>query len=161
MTAQQQDPGSVLCPRPAAAGGRQRGFTLLEVMVALTIAALGLTAVATSVSQMIHNSESMRNRTLASWIAHNQITELRLQNVFPDVAETDGAVDYANTRWVWTATIVETPVETLRRVDVAVAFAEQPEQIVRTVTGFIGEPIAINQSNAIWVDSSQAIGEDE
>ena len=60
---------------------RHRGFTLVEVMVALAIIALSLTAIAAKMSRMIDTSNSMRERTYASWIAQNKITELRLANV--------------------------------------------------------------------------------
>jgi general secretion pathway protein I len=51
--------------RPA----RHQGFTLVEVMVALSIAALGLAAVAASVSQMVDAATSMQERSYANWIA--------------------------------------------------------------------------------------------
>jgi general secretion pathway protein I len=57
---------------------RQNGFTLIEVMVALVIVALSLTAVTASMSQMIDASQAMRDRTYASWIALNRIAEFRL-----------------------------------------------------------------------------------
>ena len=54
-----------------------RGFTLVEVMVALAIVALSLTAMAASMNTMIDNASTMRERTYASWIAQNKIAELR------------------------------------------------------------------------------------
>ena len=70
--------------------GKENGFTLVEVMVALTIVALSLTAIAASMNQMIDAANSMRERTYASWIAQNKITELRLANVTPEVSSTSG-----------------------------------------------------------------------
>jgi general secretion pathway protein I len=80
---------------------RQAGFTLLEVMVALVVVALALTAVAASMSQMLDAAGTMRERTFASWIALNKIAEMRLANVVPKVSETSGEVDYAGTTWGW------------------------------------------------------------
>ena len=68
-------------------------------MVALTIVALSLTAVTASISQMIDAAEAMRNRTYASWIAQNRITELRLAVDSPEVGTSNGEVQYANTDW--------------------------------------------------------------
>ena len=73
----------------------QRGFTLIEVMVALTVAALALVAVMASISQMVDASIAMRDRTYASWVAQNKIAELRLANVQPEVSETSGEVTFA------------------------------------------------------------------
>lgn len=137
---------------------RSSGFTLIEVMVALAIAALGLAAVAASVSQKVDAATAMQNRTYASWIAHNKIVELRLANVVPEVDETTGEVDYAGLEWAWRANVSETGVEGLFRVDVSVSFAGS-EGVIRSVTGFIGEPGIPGQANLAWVRSSQAVGE--
>ena len=85
----------------------RRAFTLVEVMVALAIIALSLTAIAAKMSRMIDTSNSMRERTYASWIAQNKITELRLANVIPEVSTTSGDVEYANQTWRWRAVISE------------------------------------------------------
>ncbi len=137
---------------------RLSAFTLVEVMVALTIIALSLTAVAAKMGRMIDTSNSMRERTYASWIAQNKITELRLANVLPEVSATSGEVDYANTTWRWRAVISESGIENLFRVDVAVSY-EDGEDVVRTVTGFIGEPVIPGQSNRAWNRGSQNAGE--
>ena len=140
--------------------GSNRGFTLIEVMVAMAIAALGLAAVAASVSQMVDAGVAMKQRTYASWIAHNKIAELRLANIVPDVSESSGDTTYANREWTWRATVSETGVENLFRVDVQVGLADGDEN-VRTVTGFIGEPRVPGQANQVWVNSSLAIGASE
>lgn len=133
----------------------QRGFTLIEVMVALAIAALALGAVAASVSQMIESATAMQERTYASWIAQNRIAELRLENVVPEVSEDSDEVEYAGREWVWRSTISETGVENLFRVDVDVSLAGSDE-VIRRVSGFIGEPGIPGQSNLAW--SGAALG---
>lgn len=128
---------------------RAAGFTLVEVMVALAIAAISLTAVAAATSQMADAAHSMQQRTYASWIAQNRITRMRLANVVPEVSESDGEVSYAGQEWRWIATVSETGVENLYRVDVEVSLADAGDPI-RTVTGFIGEPSLPGLGNAVW-----------
>jgi general secretion pathway protein I len=130
-------------------GRRTRAFTLVEVMVALAIIALSLTAVASKMSRMIDTSNSMRERTYASWIAQNKITELRLANVIPEVTTTSGDIEYANSQWRWRAVISESGIENLFRVDVEV-FDADGDALIRKVTGFIGEPVIPGQSNRSW-----------
>ncbi len=139
---------------------RSAGFTLIEVMVALVVATLALVAVMASISQMIDAGTAMRERTYASWIAQNKITELRLANTEPDVSESSGEVEFAGLDWGWTATVSETGVEFLYRVDVAVGFAGSND-VVRTVTGFIGEPGVPGEANRVWSLGGQAVGEDQ
>jgi len=139
---------------------RCKGFTLIEVMVALTIASLSLAAIAASVSQMVDAGTAMRERTFASWIAQNKIAELRLANIVPEVSETNGEIEYAGREWAWTANVSETGVPNLFRVDVDVAFAGSDDTI-RSVTGFIGEPTVIGESNRAWAIGGQAPGEEQ
>jgi general secretion pathway protein I len=134
------------------ARNRTKGFTLLEVMVSLFIVALSLTAVTTSMSQMIKASKSMRDRTYASWIAQNRITELRLAVVTPDVGSSSGEVEYANADWAWRTVVSETGVDDLYRVDASVSIAGS-ESVIRTVTGFFGPAGAAGEANRAWAGS--------
>ena len=126
-------------------------------MVALSIVALSLTAVTASISQMIDAAESMRNRTYASWIAQNRITELRLAADAPEVGSSNGEVQYANTDWSWRAVVAETGVDDLFRIDVSVSLAGSEDNI-RTVTGFVGLPGAPGEANGIWLRSPTSGG---
>lgn len=135
--------------RKTIAHRRQRAFTLIEVMVALAIAALSLGAVAAAVSQMVESATAMEQRTYASWIGQNRIAELRLANVVPDVGEDSDEITYAGREWRWEATISETEVEGLYRVDVDVSLAGT-EGVIRRVTGFIGEPTVPGLANQAW-----------
>ena len=131
-----------------------RGFTLIEVMVALSIVALSLTAVAASMGQMIEAANVMRDRTYASWIAQNKIAEMRLANVEPKVSTTTGDLEYGNTTWEWRAVVSKTQVDNFVRVDVSITHAGS-DYVIRTVSGFIGNPIAApNRANEQW----QSIG---
>ena len=134
-----------------------KGFTLIEVMVALAIVAFSLTAIAASMNQMIDAANSMRERTYASWIAQNKITELRMANTTPEASSSSGEVTYANSDWEWRAIVAETGVENFYRIDVSVSHVGS-EYIVRTVTGFVGEPGAVGRANQIWNRGQRSSG---
>jgi len=136
---------------------RRNAFTLIEVMVALSIIALSLTAVAAKMGRMIDTSNSMRERTYASWIAQNKITELRLANVLPEATANSGEVEYAGGTWYWRSVISESGIQNLYRVDVAVFYPDSDTR-VRGVTGFIGEPVIVGQSNRSWNRGSENAG---
>ena len=127
----------------------ERGFTLVEVMVALAIVALALTAMATSMNTMIDNANTMRERTYASWIAQNKIAELRLAGEIPEVGTNSGELEYAGTQWEWRTVISETGVDSFMRIDVSVSFLDSDYEI-RTITGFVGLPPGRNVANSLW-----------
>ncbi|NGP54669.1 type II secretion system minor pseudopilin GspI [Thioalkalivibrio sp. XN8] len=117
---------------------RARGFTLLEVMVAMFIVAIGLIAAYNGVIQMAHSTTTLRERAFADWIAMNQLAELRVGGEFPEVGRFDGDVEFAGREWRWDAAVAETGVDGLRRVEIAVAYLDSPDRPVTLMTGFIG-----------------------
>ena len=138
---------------------QSRGFTLIEVVVALAIAAISLGALVASVSQMVDASGSMQQRTYASWIGQNRVTEMRLANAIPDVSTTTDEVTFGGLEWEVESTVSETGVENLYRVDVSVTLIgdENPSGVV---TGFIGEPTNPGDANAAWASGFQGRGEE-
>jgi general secretion pathway protein I len=137
-----------------------RGFTLIEVLAALVIVALGMLGVIEAVTQHAKNGAYLREKTLAHWVAMNLITERRLQSAPPDIEETSDEIEFANTRWRWTLRVSETPVESLRRMDVFVRHADAGEdEVLASVTGFYGSAIgAAGGSTLDWNGTTQQGG---
>ena len=116
-----------------------RGFTLVEVVVALAIVAIGMLAVFKTIGDTVNNVATLRDRSFAAWIADNRITELRLTGQMPSVDETAGDLEYAGRRWHWVARVSQTPVDGLRRVDVRVRREnDAPDSSLVSLAGFIG-----------------------
>ena len=140
--------------------GSERGMTLIEVLVSLVIVSLVLTAASVSVYQVISTANGMRDRMYANWIAQNRLAEFRLANELPETGRSSGEVVYAGVDWSWEATVSETGVENLLRIDVAVGYPDS-EDSVRTVTGFVGVPVIPGQSNRAWSSNSRRRGATE
>ena len=133
-------------PSPTGAetrrGAAPRGFTLIEVLAALVIVALGMLGVIQAVTQTARNGTYLREKTIAHWVAMNVITEQRLQPSPPNTSEASDEVELAGQRWRWTLTVTQTSVDSMRRMDVAVRPADRPEgDPLATVTGFYGSAI--------------------
>ena len=120
-----------------------RGFTLIEVIVALVVIALGMLGVIQAVSQTAGNSGYLRDKTIAHWVAMNHLTELRLQKTAPGIDKTSDEVEMAGRRWKWTTDVTQTPVETIRRIDISVRPADAKEgSSLASVSGFYGTAVA-------------------
>jgi general secretion pathway protein I len=101
-----------------------RGFTLIEVLVALAIVAIGMAAVLSTLTSSASTVIYMKDRTLAQWIALNHIAEQRLQAQVPALGNTEGDIDYAGSKWHWRQETVATAVQGMVRMDVHVRPAD-------------------------------------
>lgn len=138
--------------------GRAAGFTLLEVMVALAIVSIGLIAAFNGIIQMAHSTSMLRERAMADWIAMNMISTIRISGDFPDVGRFDGSTEFASREWRWEARISETGVNDLRRIDMHVAYEEQPDDTVTIVTGFVSRGVAAAPAVDWWGSGAPAAG---
>jgi general secretion pathway protein I len=122
---------------------RARGFTLIEVVVALAIVGIGMFAVFKTIGDTANNVAFLRDRTIAAWVADNRITEMRLTGQMPSVDETEGDVEMAGRRWHWVATVSQTPVDGMRRIDVSVRREGDADgSSILSLAGFVGATAA-------------------
>ncbi|MEO1035494.1 MAG: type II secretion system minor pseudopilin GspI [Pseudomonadota bacterium] len=133
---------------------RVRGFTLVEVMVALVIVAVGLSALITTAVRVLGDSYAYRDRALALYVGLNVVTEFRLRDELPELRETEDEIEFADRDWLYTARVIETDVENLRRIEVDVALADEPDVVIRSVLGFVGSPRQGDEANALWINQS-------
>jgi len=139
--------------RAVTAPRRPHGFTLIEVLVALVVVAVSMTAAILAVSERTRDGTYLRDKTLAHWIAMNLVTERRLQAEAPPLGKTGDEVEFAGRRWRWSMVVDKTAVDTMRRMDVSVRMADAPEDSsLASVTGFFGTAIAPGTSSQGWPD---------
>lgn len=113
----------------------QRGFTLIEVLVALAVVIIAFMAMYGSMIQSIAAVTLMQEKTLATWIAFDRITELRVANQFPDDDESSGEIEMAGSEWVYTIKINPTASDDIRQVIVKVSPALDPDNILGIASG--------------------------
>ena len=70
-----------------------RGFTLLEVLVALAVVAISLAAGLRAAGVVGDNAERLADVVAAQWCADNQLTEQRLRRIFPGIGDVDFACE--------------------------------------------------------------------
>ncbi|MBT8112395.1 MAG: type II secretion system minor pseudopilin GspI [Gammaproteobacteria bacterium] len=96
------------------------GFTLLEVMVALAVIALGMAAVIKTVTTTTSNTIYLRDKTFAYWVAQNQLAEIEVTAASPKTGFTDGEEKLAGLTWHWTRKIEGTEDPDTNRIEITV-----------------------------------------
>lgn len=112
----------------------KRGFTLLEVLVALAIFATAAIATVRSVTQHINTLNFLEEKTFAAMVADNQMARVILAD--KKVTKAKGKETLANREWFWHVEPVSTTGDMLQAFDVAVATSEKGNPIV-TVRSYV------------------------
>lgn len=116
-----------------------KGFTLLEVLVALAVLAVGLGAAIQAASSSVQSLAYQRDRTLAAWVAENIANEALLKTAPPSIGSIQrGTLAMAKQNWQWTLRTQATDDPDLRRLDISVGFADRPE--ISKLTAFMRVP---------------------
>jgi general secretion pathway protein I len=138
---------------------RNRGFTLIEVLVALVIVAVGMSVLMGALSSSARTVVYMQDKMFAEWVALNQIATLRLglqQGQIPPTGTTNGDLDFANRSWHWRQDVVTSQVPGINRID----FKVRPKEVKGgdddswyvTVSGLAGNALGTPGSSTAMVN---------
>ncbi len=119
-----------------------KGFTLLEVIVALAVVAIAMGALLTSGGNVAHGSAQLEEKLFAHWVASNQMVGLRLQAQWPAIGSQSGKVELSGRQWEWQQKVTATAEKRVRKVSVSVENAQGIR--VTTLTGYIGNARGID-----------------
>lgn len=114
---------------------RMRGFTLLEVMVALAIFATLAAAVLSASQYVLKQTVGVEERLLAAWVADNQLSELRLQTGVA-VGQQQRVVHMDRRDWLLRQSISAENDTRLLKVDIHVNLSGR-EQTLHRASGWI------------------------
>lgn len=123
--------------RPMCSNRLKFGFTLVEVLVAVAVVALAVTAVLTAMMRQIDGSAYLRDKLFAQWVALNQLELMRLENRHSNQlpATDSGSVEMAGRTWYWRAQPQRSQADGFVQIDLNVA-AEEGDSVqpLATVT---------------------------
>jgi general secretion pathway protein I len=124
---------------------RARGFTLVEVLVALAIVTIGMAALLAALGSSADSATYQRDKTFAEWVALNRIEEVRLAVQRPSEGKTEGEVEMAGVKWKWAQEVLKTEVKGILRIDVSAKPSDAQigkDVWYTTVSAIVGDALA-------------------
>ncbi len=119
----------------------QSGFTLLEVLVALAIAAVGLGAVSKALYQNIEVADRLGQKMIGNWVASNHLAELQIKRDYLSGGSTRETADMAERQWQIEAEYTPTGDNQIVRVDVSVFEGDERDRPAAKLFGFLAQPL--------------------
>jgi general secretion pathway protein I len=107
---------------------RSRGFTLLEVLVALVIVGTALGASLRAVGSLASNSAGLRGAMMATWSAENRLVQIRLGKEYPPIGKRSFECPQGDLALICEEEVIASPNPRLRRVEVSVFDLKNPER---------------------------------
>jgi general secretion pathway protein I len=117
-----------------------RGFTLIEVMVALAIMAIGVAALVSSSGASAHRATVLREREMGRWVASNHLTLMQVAPGWSAIGAKNTEVEMGSTVWYVRTRTQKVADPDLRRLDVEVRLRRDADGYIYKVVGFVGNP---------------------
>jgi general secretion pathway protein I len=116
-----------------------RGFTLVEILVALAIVAVALAAGMRALAQSVDGASALKARTLAQWVAQDRLAHAQLAMPSSGAGTNDGDAVQAGMRFLWRETVTATPNAAFRKIEIVVARPDAPDYALARLVGYLGE----------------------
>lgn len=118
---------------------KANGFTLIEVMIALAIFSIAGVALSLTANTNANTTALIEERMLASWVASNQLVEMKLQAKWPPQNNQKGEVELAQREWFWKQVVKKTTDDNLNAVIMEVRDSEKDEHAITSLITYVAK----------------------
>lgn len=113
-----------------------KGFTLIEVMLAMAVFSIVGVALVSTANTNFTNTTILEEKMLSSWLASNQLVEASLDKKWPPKNK-KGQIEFANRTWFWQQTIKKTASDDLRAIEIAIRKNEKDEKPISSLLTYV------------------------
>jgi general secretion pathway protein I len=115
------------------------GFTLLEILVALAILTISMSALMVAASSHTSNISHLRNKTFAGIIASNKAEKLYLSKAWPTAGKSNGNIEMTRNEWHWEMNVQNTQDPSVRRAEISVFLNRKNKTPLVTLTTYLSK----------------------
>lgn len=112
----------------------QRGFTLLEVLIALAILALSAAAVLRQTHLEVKQQQNLELKSYALWAADDVLTAVMAQSQWPPLGRVEQQQTYEGQNWRVITEVQATPDPLMRKIEVSISPQQQAENAAAVIT---------------------------
>jgi general secretion pathway protein I len=118
---------------------KQRGFTLLEVMLAMAVFAIAGVALLGVADNNYRHISHLEEQMFANWVASNQLVAVSLDKTWPPKDNRKGKVEMAGRTWHWKQKVTKTSDKEMRSLVMEVRLDEDKKLVISSITAFIAQ----------------------
>lgn len=118
---------------------KQRGFTLIEVMLAMAVFAIAGVALLGVADNNYRHISHLEEKMFANWVASNQLVEVSLDKTWPPKNNRKGKVEMAGRTWYWQQKVIKTANKELRAVNMQVRLNEDDELVSASLMTYLAQ----------------------
>ena len=118
---------------------KNKGFTLIEVMLAMAIFAIAGVALLGVADNNYRHISHLEDQMFANWVASNQLVEASLDTSWPPKNNKKGDVEMAGRKWYWQQKVLATASKDLRAVVMEVRLNKDDELITASLTTYLSQ----------------------
>jgi len=118
---------------------KQKGLTLLELLVALAIFSTSAIAIMDTITATARVVDNLEHKTLAHWVAGNKLAELKLKSTWPNIGVTRDEIEMADRDWFLVTRVEATARTDMRRITVEVRRDKKHESSLVSRLAFAGK----------------------
>jgi general secretion pathway protein I len=119
----------------------RKGFTLIEVMLALAIFSIAGVALLSAADNNFRNLSHLENKVIANWVASNQLVEATLDQKWPPKNNKKGSVEMASREWFWTQKVTKTGDKSMRQLIIEVRLKEDEKLALSSVMTYVSKQL--------------------
>jgi general secretion pathway protein I len=116
--------------------GNSRGFTLIEVVIAMFILAFVFTAIISAFRTTVDNVSFVEEHQLAYWVGDNYLVQKLTESTFPKLGQTRSTSKMANRNWLVVANVEQTLDKNTRKITLEVFASARPDKPIVELSGY-------------------------